>query len=300
MKKNFAKMEYILAMFIYGTIGCFSRFIDLPSGLIILSRGIIGVITISLFVIITKKYVSFKNIKDNLWWLILGGVSLGGNWILLFSAYDNTSVANACLCNYFAPAVFIIIASFIFKEKLTLVKITCAILAFLGLALVSGVFDGNSISSSDFKGILLGLGAAFFYVLLMIANKKLKVIASFDRVIVEMLIASIIMAPYAFITSDVKSLTITPLIVILVLILGVVHTGIAYTLYFGSMEFLSTQTISIDSYIEPVVSVFLSVVILKEEMGLLGFIGGLLILGSTLISDIFGDRRKTFEIFKKA
>ena len=71
----------------------------------------------------------------------------------------------------------------------------------------------------------------------------------------------------------------------LLLIVGIVHTGIAYVLYFGSVNKLSSGTIAVFSYIDPILSVILSALILKEAMTVYTVIGAILILGATFVSE---------------
>ncbi len=285
MKENkLRKLEYIIAIFIYGTIGCFSRFIDLPSGLIVLSRGIIGSLFILAFLLIKRQKINFEKIKKNIVPLILGGASLGFNWIFLFSAYSETTVANSILLNYLAPAMFIIAAVIIFKEKMKIYKIICVIVSLFGMAMICGVFEGGINMST--LGLVFGLLASIAYLLLLVFNKMLKDVDSTDRTLVQLVVASIVMLPYALFTADFSTIVVSPKAIIFLVILGLIHTGLAYLMYLGSMAYLRAQTIAIYSYIEPVLSVLLSYFILHENMTVIGFIGGGLILGGTLVSEI--------------
>ena len=74
--------------------------------------------------------------------------------------------------------------------------------------------------------------------------------------------------------------------VALLLVAGIVHTGIAYALYFGSMDALNAQTVAIFGYIDPAVAILLSTLLLKETLGIGGIIGAVLILGATLWSEM--------------
>ena len=87
-------------------------------------------------------------------------------------------------------------------------------------------------------------------------------------------------------TEDFSKIVLTKEVVILVLVVGILHTGIAYALYFGSMSSLSAQTVALFSYIDPVVAIILSAVVLKEPMGITGVLGAVMILGSTLVSEL--------------
>lgn len=77
----------------------------------------------------------------------------------------------------------------------------------------------------------------------------------------------------------------------MVLIIGIVHTGIAYALYFGSMKDLKAQSIAVLSYIDPVFALLLSAGVLHEKLSVFGVAGAVLILGSALISEINGKWR---------
>ena len=74
--------------------------------------------------------------------------------------------------------------------------------------------------------------------------------------------------------------------VIMLSVVSIVHTGIAYTAYFGSMKNLQSQTIAIMSYIDPIVAVVLSALVLKESMSLMSVIGAVMILTATFLSEV--------------
>ncbi len=282
------KMKLILSMVVFGTIGIFVRYIPYGSGVIAMTRGIVGALFLILFIRITHKKFSWESIRKNLLLLFLTGSFIGINWILLFESYRYTTVATATLCYYLAPVFMIIASPFVFKEKITPLKITAVCLALFGMALVSGVYKGVGGGVADFYGILLGIGAAVFYALVIILNKKLKDISAYDQTIVQLMIAGVILIPYDFYMhsfADIPAQT-TTLAVILLVFVGVVHTGITYALYFGSVQTLPAQTIAIFSYIDPVVAILVSTFILKEGMDIWGIIGAVLILGSTFLTEL--------------
>ena len=287
-----AKLQLIVSMAVFGTIGIFVRFIPYPSGMIAMIRGILGALFLLVFIVLKGRRLNLTSIKNNLLILILTGAFIGINWILLFESYRYTTVATATLCYYFAP-VFVIIASpFVFKEKLTTVKVTTVILSLLGMVLVSGVYKGIGSASlglaNNSLGVSLGIGAALFYALVIILSKKLKDIDAFDQTAVQLFTAGFVLIPYNLVTgafSEVASLT-NGRVLILLMVVSIVHTGVSYVLYFGSMQSLSAQTIAIFSYIDPVVAIFISTFILHENMDMLGIVGAVLILGSTLMSEL--------------
>ena len=55
--------------------------------------------------------------------LILSGALIGFNWILLFEAYNYTTVATATLCYYMQPTIVILLSPLFFRERLTAKKL---------------------------------------------------------------------------------------------------------------------------------------------------------------------------------
>lgn len=283
--ENKCKAAMASAMTIFGTIGLFRRFIPLPSSVIAFFRGLIGALFLILLILVTHKKFSWHAVKRNLIFILPSGVLIAFNWILLFEAYQYTSVATATLCYYMAP-VFVILASpIVLKETLTLRKVICVIVAVFGMALVSGVINGES-GASDFKGVLLGLGAAVLYASIIILNKKISDVPAYDKTIIQLGAATVSLLPYILIAEDMSSITATPITIIMLLIVGVIHTGISYAMYFGSMDGMQAQSIALFGYIDPVVAIILSAIFLNETMGILEIAGAVLVLGATMISEL--------------
>lgn len=281
-----ARLSLISSMVIFGTIGLFVRYIPLPSSVIACVRGFIGMLFLLLVMAIRRKKLDLASIRKNGLVLFLSGIALGANWILLFQAYRYTTVATATLCYYLAPMIILLVSPLVLRERLTLRKLVCVVVALAGMVCISGVLDSGIPSPGELTGILLGLGAAALYATVVLLNKKTTGIPSNDRTIVQLGISAIVVFPYILLTEDVASLQFSPLTITLLLVVAVIHTGIAYALYFSSLKALPAQTAAIFSYIDPIVAILLSALLLKEHMGLLGVIGAVLILGSALVSEL--------------
>ena len=284
-KASIARLEMTASMVIFGTIGIFVHYIPLPSSILALVRGIVGVIFLLLVVVSTKKNMSLSAIKRNLCFLIPSGIAIGINWILLFEAYHYTTVATATLCYYLAPIFVILISPLMLKEKLTVKKILCSLVALGGMVFVSGILETGVQDFSELKGILFGLGAALFYATVILLNKKLKDISAYDKTIVQLGVSVVVLLPYTLVTQSIDLSILSPRILVLLLIVGIVHTGMAYALYFGSMKELKAQTVAIFSYIDPVVAILLSALFLHQGLGLTGMLGAVMILGATFVSE---------------
>ena len=285
-KETNAKVSLILAMVIFGTIGIFRKYIPLPSGIVACVRGILGVAFLLVLIKIKKIKMDREAIKKHLWILLVSGGFIGLNWVLLFESYRYTSVAVATLCYYMAPIFVMMVSPFLLKEKLTVKKVLCVIVALIGMVFVSGVLDGGISDVSEMKGILFGLGAAALYATVIMMNQKLREVPTYDKTIMQLGAAAVVLIPYILFVEDLSAVVLTPLIVFMLIIVGVVHTGIAYALYFGSMNGLKAQTVALFSYIDPIVAIILSAMFLKEPMTIYSAIGAVLVLGATMISEL--------------
>ena len=281
------RIKYILAVVLYGTIGMFLRFVRVPSEIVAMCRGIFGSLFILLFLLIRGKRPDRAAIRANLKWLVIGGVSLGLNWIFLFAAYIETTVAIASLCNYLAPLIVILIAPLVLGERYDGRKMLCAAAAFLGIVLVSGVWNGTVGSVS---GIVMGLLAAASFVVIVISNRKLRDIPALDKSVVQLAISAVTILPYVLARNLGTAPAFDARSVLIILMLGILHTGVAYCLYFSGMGSLPVQTVAILGYLEPVVSVLCSAFFLREAMGPAGWIGAVLIIGAALVSETLKPR----------
>lgn len=275
----------ILSMVVFGTLGLFVRHIPVASGELALYRAILAAILIGMYLTVTKQKIPFQNIKKELPLLLVSGMAMGINWILLFQAYKYTSVSAATLSYYFAPVIVTIVCPFLFREKLTRKQILCFIMSTMGIVLITGINDLGK-SGTDFIGILFGLGAAVFYAAVILLNKFIKKVEGIHRTFLQFLAAIVILLPYVLTTSGITLQSMDNKGWICLLIVGLVHTGITYCLYFSSLKELPGQKAAILSYIDPLVAIIISVTLLGETMTMMQLVGGILILGFTLWNEI--------------
>ncbi len=275
----------VFSMLIFGTVGILRRYIPLPSGVVSLVRGLLGGLFLLLLLKIRKKNV-VKARGKSLVLLIVTGALMGLNWVFLFESYNYTSVQVATLSYYMEPSIVILLSPLFLKEKLNLKKVFCVISSVIGMMMVSGVMDGERLTSSDTSGIIYGLLAAALYASVVILNKKISGYDSVYKTMIQLFAASLTVVPYILFKENIRDIELSPLSVSLLLVLGIFHTGFAYSLYFGSMEELSAQSTAVISYIDPVSALILSSIILHEHLSLWGIIGSVMIIVSSLLSEI--------------
>ena len=288
--RNSERLQLIFSMMLFGTIGTLSRYINMPSSIICLGRAFFGVITILILLSARKEKPDTEAIRRNFWWLLLSSTVMCCNWICQFEAYKYTTIATGTLCYYMQPVFYILAGAVVLKEKLTVKKICCVAVAFGGMILVSGVLQ-TGLHLSELKGVIFGVSGGFFYAMVVLINKYMKDISPVNTTIMQLALVSVIMLPYSAATGAFVEVSITTVGIICLLILGVLHTGIGYIIYFDAVNKLPAQTVGILSYIDPVEAVMLSAFFLKEPISIFTVIGAVMILGAAAVSELTGDKK---------
>ena len=281
-----AKLSLLSAMTIFGTVGIFVRYIPLPAATVALCRGVLGFLFILVLMFATGKKPDLSAMKKNIWRLLLSGGAIGLNWVFLFESYRHTTVAVATVCYYLAP-VFLVLMSPLLGERLTGKKLTLSAIALMGMVFVSGVWKG---SVSGGRGIAFAVAAAVLYTTVMFLNKKLGPISAYDKTVVQLFAAAVVVLPYCLLSGGFGMEQMAGKDYALLAVVGIVHTGIAYWLYFGALGRLPSQSVALFSYLDPVLAIVLSALWLKDPMHWQEILGAALILGSTLAGEITGKK----------
>ncbi|WP_445430203.1 DMT family transporter [Bacillus atrophaeus] len=279
-----SKIQFILSMIIFGTMGLVVRYIDLSSSETALLSSSIGCLFLIFVFMMMKKTIPWKLVKANAYILFLSGIALGGNWIFLYQSYDHTTLTNATLGYYFAPVFVMILSPFVLKEQLSVKKMVCIGVAIIGMLLIVG----NGISASgtdDLLGIFFGLAAAAFYAALMLLNKFIHHMGRLEITIIQLGLTALLLLPYVFFTEGFGIFGVSGSSVPFIIILGIVNTGIGFWLFFSGMQKLKGQSIAMLSYVDPFVAILISAIILQEQMTIVQMLGGALLLGSTFVSE---------------
>lgn len=287
-----ARLMLITSMTIFGTIGLFKRYIPITSGELALYRAILAAVLVAGFLLVTKQPIPLRAIRKQLPLLLLSGAAMGVNWILLFEAYNHTTVALGTLSYYFAPVIVMAACPLLFKERMTGKQILCFLLSVLGMVLITctdaaPAAEAIASTRNDLAGILFGLGAAVFYASVMLLNKFIKGVEGLHRTLVQFIAAIVTLTPYVALTSGITLGSMDAIGWVCLLIVGLVHTGVTYCLYFSALKELPGQKAAILSYIDPLVAVLVSTLILQEApLTLWQGVGGVLILGATLWNEL--------------
>ena len=280
-----ARAMLIASMAIFGTLGPFVRSIPVSSGELALYRAILAGLLIALYLLITRQGIPFAKIRRSLPLLLISGVAMGFNWILLFEAYKYTTVSVATLSYYFAPVIVTAVCPFLFREKLTRRQLLCFVMSTLGIVLITGIGDLSQ-GSRHLLGVAFGLGAAVLYASVVLVNKFIRDVDGIHRTFLQFMAAIVILIPYVAMTSGVTLGAMNAQGWVCLLIVGLIHTGVTYCMYFTALRDVPGQKAAILSYIDPLVAVLISVLVLGEALTPAQAVGGALILGFTLYNEL--------------
>lgn len=284
--KNSAVLRYLFALTLYGTIGLFLHFVSYSSEFVVLCRGLFGSLFIYLVLLFRKEKIDRKAVRKNLFMLALSGIALGLNWVFLFAGY-RYGIAISSLCNYMAPVIVVVITSLFYRERINVKQILCIVMAFAGMLLMLGIFEGNS--SIDMRCVLYGSLAAVGFVILVLINRRIRDIPQLEKTLIQLLFSMLAVLPYVYFNNgfpkvfDLRS-------TLLVLMLGFLHTGVAYIFYFSSIDTLPAQSIAVLGYLEPVMNLLIGALVLHEKIGITGILGALLIILASIGNETFADK----------
>lgn len=273
---------FIISLVIFGTNGLLVANISLSSAEIVLMRTFLGFIFL-LAAVLIKRCFSFSELRADIVPATIGGAALGLNWVLLFGAYKYAGVSIATLTYYCGPMLVLVLSPLLFKERLMPGRLAAIVAVAVGMVCITGKISRGSDMQT---GLLLGAGAALLYSLIIIVTKNVKHMSGLNCAFYELFVSFLVMVAYLAIGG-------TPLPVIpkagdipYVLIIGFVNTGLAYYLYFSSLQKLPAQTSALVSYIDPLTALIVSALFLGEKLSFIQLIGAVLVLGGACLGQI--------------
>ena len=282
MSRSKSLIFFIASMVIFGTNGLLVANISLGSAEIVLMRTFLGSLFL-LAVVLVKRSFSFADLKADLVPATMGGAALGLNWVLLFSAYRSAGVGLSTLTYYCGPIIVLALSPVLFREKLTWNKLLAIAAVAVGMFCITGDIEPGSDVQT---GILFGGGAALLYASLIVANKRVKRLSGLNCAMYELIVAFFVVLIY-LLASNVK-LPVIPAAedIVWVLAIGLVNTGLAYYLYFSSLQKLPGQTVALVCYIDPLTALLVSGAFLGEKLLGVQIAGAVLILGGACLGEL--------------
>lgn len=282
-----SNLKMVLGMAIFGSIGIFVHEIGLPPAVIASIRAIVGAAFLAIILGFYNNRANLSNVRKNIIPIIISGTALAFNWIFLFRAYQQTTIPIATVCYNLAPVFVLILSPIILRERITLVSVACTLGALAGAILLSGITSGDSVNMS---GVSYAIIAAVLYAVIMITNKKISGISSLDNAFYQMAVASVVSVAYSVFTVDMTAVSFGGKVGWMLLLLGILHTAIAYALVFSASKRMTAQAWGILSYLEPATAIVLAFFLLKQPLKPIEVLGTVMVFGFAIINALV--RRK--------
>lgn len=260
-----------LAMIISGSIGAFVLLSGLPVIDVVFWRCLIGALTLLLFIVLNRQPFS-RLTRFTLALAVLGGIALVINWLLLFAAYSRISIGMATVV-YNTQPFMLVLMGMVLGERVSAVKWGWLLLAFGGVVILLSSELAPAHGDSLATGVLLALGAAFFYALTAIIARKLHPLPAQHIAFIQVLVGVVMLLPLVQMPEFSASFPWRYL-----LILGVVHTGIMYQLLYSAIQKLPTPITGSLSFIYPLVAMGGDYLVFHHALTPVQWCGGMLIL----------------------
>lgn len=276
-KKSF--IAYVFSMVIFATNGILAFHIPLETCEVLFYRSILGLLFMAVACLAThQKFKAFQN-RRSFVYTLLAGAANAFSWIFLFEAYELIGVSMATLIYNCGPIIVIALSPFLFKERMTWIKVTAVAIVVGGMACL----NFNTLTSGGFSiGIVAAVLSAFMYAILVVLSKKVEDVSGFEVTFWQLLAGLAVTLAYVLLKqgyiSPVPAASFLP-----VMCLGFINTGFSCLIYFISIKGLSATTVSIWSYVQPVGALFFAWLLLGETLSFIQIIGALLIFAGVTI-----------------
>lgn len=281
------RIKLVLVMIIWGSLGVFTRSIPLSALSLAFLRALIA---------LPVLFVAMKMKKaDKVKWPLLkpyliSGVLLGFGWLTLFYGFKHTSISSAVMIYNMCPVYVMLSAPLVLKETISKIQIAVIIISFLGLFLIVG---HNLAEGYGSMGLALSAVSGMLYAIIVLINRSIKVrVDNQTATFVQILTAMLVLLPFVLIEGNISTVAdLDAMAVAFTILLGILHTGVAYTLFFSLYTHMKSVEIVSYSYLEPLFGIIFSVIFAGETLTFPQIIGGILILGSTYTGERLKDRK---------
>ena len=270
----------------WGTVGVIVKEVDLPAVAIVQARTAIAVPTLALALLLGRRWlpgVAFR--RRSLLRAALGGVLVAAHWVCFFAAFKRAPVGTVLLITFLAPVFLAVAAPVLIGEQVARRTVVGLALGLSGSILVVGAPGGSGTTTA---GLVLAFLAAVSYAGLVLLMKPVAEVHGGVRVaLVEMSVAAVVLVPFTL-TSGTTAPDAAEWR--LLLVLGVVLTGLFLALYYSCLARVPATEAGVLSYLEPAAGVLFGWWLLGEGLTVGTVAGGILIVVAGVVV-LFGPDR---------
>jgi len=281
------RIKLVLVMIIWGSLGVFTRSIPLSALSLAFLRALIALP----FLFGVMKMQKADKVE---WYLLkpylISGVLLGFGWLTLFYGFKHTSISSAVIIYNMCPVYVMIAAPLLLKETISRIQIAVIFSSFLGLCLIVG---HNLLEGYGYMGMALSAVSGMLYAAIVLINRSITCrVDNQTATFVQIFTAMIVLLPFVLIDGNILTVVnLDAMAAIYTILLGILHTSVAYTIFFSLSAYMKSVEIVSYSYLEPLFGILFSVIVVGEKLTILQIIGGVFILGSTYIGEMLKGRK---------
>ena len=282
--KRRAYLSILLAAALWGIIGLWNRRLMAgglsPTGIVTVRN--FGGMALLCAIFALKDRRVFRVQREHLKYFFgTGIISVVVFTVCYFSCQKLCSLAVASILLYTAPSFVVLLSAVLWKEAITARKVAALLLTLVGCAMVCGIFSGELTVS--LSGVLLGLGAGFFYALYSIFGRF--ALALYDSMTVTVW-TFLFAGPASLLLirpADFTAFAAKPSMALTALALVVLSTVLPYLLYTAGLSKVESGKASILASLEPVVASLMGVAVFGEPLTFLTALGVALVFGGVAI-----------------
>ncbi len=260
------------AVLLFALSGLFGKWLTISPSIIVFGRACFAAIALAIFIVFFSSQ-SLKISRKLLLIMASTGVLLALHWLTFFHSVQVANVTITLITFAFFPVFVSIFEPLFFKVPMRKNTLLQALLTLAGVAFVLPI---QNLNVSAFEGMLFGSLSALFFAMLAILNRKyVQQVSAKHVAFYQNIFASIVLLPVILLL-DIE-MTATQLS--LLMLLGIVFTAFAHTLYNLALMRLSAVTVSIAVSLEPIYGIVAAYIFLQEPLTLLmGFGASVVIL----------------------
>ncbi|OUL98950.1 DMT family transporter [Variovorax sp. JS1663] len=275
--KTIGTLQMMAAMLISGTIGWFVVYSGQPVIQLLFWRCVFGAATLVGVCALTGSLPGKLSLRQ-IGWAALGGVAIVLNWLLIFASFSRASISVAIAVYNTQPFMLIGLGAIFFSERITATKLTWLGIAFAGVLLIvqarpsAAAYAGPD--TEYIVGVLMALGAAFFYAVAAIVTKKLGDMPPHLIALIHVCVGALMIAPF----SDLTNLPTGYRVWADFVVMGAVYTGLVFALLYGAIQKLPTHSVGALSFLYPIVAMVVDFVAFDHRLKPLQLVGSAAIL----------------------
>lgn len=271
-------IQLALAMTIWGTLGIFALWSGLSAMELAFYRCFIGSILLGMYSW-KKGYFSHTSInRRNILYALSSGIFIVLNWICLFKSFQWASITIGNVSYYLQPIFLVLLGIVFFKESVRTKQWFYITVTTIGVMLTSNP-QGDLTESNPYliAGIACAVGAGLLYAFATIIVKFIKDMPPALTTFIQLAVGCFILIPWVNLLG---SINLSKQALINILIIGIIHTPIAYILYYQALKQVNLTIVAVLSYIDPIVAIITDIIFCNRTLNgwqmlgiLLTFIG---------------------------